>query len=363
MMAMAPEPPSHAAFLLPNVGGGGAERLTIDLMAGFVARGARVDLVVQRPGGEFRHLVPPDVRIFDLDAPRLRDVAIPLRRYLKRERPGALLAAMWPLTSVAVVAGAGLPTRIAVSDHCALRQQYAGQPGTLAALRLSMAATYRFANAVIAVSSGVADEVASLAGLDRARVSTIFNPIPLPLRSGLAPDARWQDAPRPRILAMGTLKGQKNHALLIEAFARLGQSGTLAIVGVGELRGALEAQIARLGLGGRVLLPGFTATPGDWYAGADLFALSSDYEGFGNVLVEAMHFGLPVVATDCPSGPAEVLGNGRWGRLVPPGDAGRLADAMRAALTARGDPEAQRARAAEYSVDRAVRAYADLVLR
>lgn len=347
----------HAAFLLPDMGAGGAERLTIDLMAGFRQRGARVDLVLQQCRGEFLSLIPDGVRIFDLAAPRLRQAIGPLRAYLRAERPQALLAGMWPLTSVAQLTAIALDEapRLVLSEHCSLRQQYAGQPVTLAKLRASLQG-YRLADAVVAVSDGLAREIAGLSGLPQAKVTTIHNPIDPPLHSGYQP---WPERSGPRILSVGNLKPSKNFALLIEAFARAARQRamTLAIVGEGPLRPRLEAQVAALGLDGRVLLPGFTETPGDWYRDADLFALSSDYEGFGNVLVEAMHCGLPVVATDCPYGPREALGQGQWGRLVPPNEPDALADAILAELAAPRNSGAQRARADQFRADRAVAAY------
>lgn len=351
----------HVAFLLPDIGGGGAERLTIDLMKGMVARGAQVDLLLLRFNGEFMHLVPPEVRKIDLAAPRIRDAFGPLRSYLAKERPDALLAAMWPSTVLALAAGrlAGAHTRIVVADHCSLQAQYRSSMRTYAAMRATIRAGYPYADTIIAVSQGVADELATFAALPGDRVKVIHNPIPTPLISPGTHDDLWQGRTGKRIIALGRLKAQKNHALLIDAFARLsqGRDAVLAIVGVGELREDLEAQVARLGLGERVLMPGFCATPGDWYQSADLFVLSSNYEGFGNVLVEAMHAGLPVVSTDCPHGPAEVLGQGRWGTLVPCRDPAALAEAMSHALDRPADPAVQRARAAEFSIDRAVDAY------
>lgn len=357
----------HVAFLLPNMGAGGAERLTLDLMAGFIARGVQVDLVLLARTGAFLSLVPEGVRIIDLAAPRLRKAFLPLRRYLAREKPDALVAAMWPLTVVAVAAAAGLAQRprVILSDHCPLKQQYAQRLGQL---RLSMLATYRFADAVVGVSDGLSDELAELAGISRARVTTIANPVPRPRQSGVDPQDLWQGRKGKRLLSVGTLKAEKNHALLIDAFALAtrDQDAVLAIVGEGEARGRLEAQMTCLGLADRVLLPGYAATPGDWYAGADLFVLSSDYEGFGNVMVEAMHFGLPVVATDCPYGPADVLGAdvlraGRWGALVPRGDAVALARAMCKTLATPHDPAAQIERAMDYSQERAVAGYWQLM--
>lgn len=354
------------AFLLPDLRGGGTERLTVDLACGFRQRGFEVDLVLLSKQGEFLDQAPAGSRIIDLSAPRLRHALLPLRRYVVAERPAALVAAMWPLTSIAVLATAGLrkSPRILVSDHCPLTKQYADRPGHL---KWSIRATYPFADAVIGVSRGIADEIAGLAGLAASQVAAIANPVPPPPRGTVDPDSLWRGCTGKRLLTMGHLKSEKNQLLLIEAFARMGGQGDamLAIVGEGAMRPALADRAAALGIAERVLLPGFTATPGDWYAGADLFVLSSDFEGFGNVLIEAMHHGLTVVSTDCPYGPREILMPDRnaqipWGQLSPPGDADALAAAMANALAAPADPARQRARASEFSLERAVSAYASL---
>lgn len=350
----------HAVFLLPDMGGGGTERLTVELANGFAAKGARVDCVLKQARGEFLPLLDPAVRVVDLGVPRLRHVPGALRAYLKRETPDALLAAMWPLTSVAALATCGLAKRprLMLSDHCPLLEQYAHPLRTNLSLRLTAPLTYRAADGVIAVSQGLAREMEQLAHLPRGSVQTIWNPIPLPARSDTGA-AVWGDAPHPRVLCVGKLKAEKNFALAIRAFARLAAKGpgTLAIVGEGQERADLEKLVRDLGLEGRVLLPGFSKTAGDWYAGADIFVLTSDFEGFGNVMVEAMHCGLPVVATDCPHGPAEALGRGEWGTLVPMNDEAALAAAMAGAVAAPRDDARQRARAAEFSAKRAVDAY------
>ena len=163
----------------------------------------------------------------------------------------------------------------------------------------------------------------------------------------------------PVILSVGTLKAVKRHDVLIEAFAQLQAfpQAVLCIVGEGAERAALQARIAALGLQGRVLLPGYAPDPSPWYAQADLFVLSSDYEGFGNVLVEALEFGLPVVSSDCPYGPREILADGRYGTLVPPGDAQALAAAMQQALQNRPDAGAQQARAGAFTLKIAAESY------
>lgn len=350
----------HAAFLLPDMGSGGAERLTVELANGFAERGAHVDCVLMAAQGEFLPLLDPRISVIDLTAPNLRNVPAALRRYLREAKPDTLLAAMWPLTSVAAIGTLGLSgrPRMVFSDHCSLREQYAGPLPRYLTMRATMPVTSYLADHVIAVSDGLANEVAKLAFLPRHKVQTIWNPVGTPLCSKAVKKV-WGTAPGPRLLAVGRLKQQKNFPLLLRAFARFAaeRKGTLAIVGEGEERPNLETLIAGLGMQERILLPGFTTTPGDWYAGADLFVLPSDYEGFGNVVVEALHAGLRIVATDCRHGPAEILGHGQWGALTPVGDEAALAAALAQALDAPHDPEAQKQRAAEFSVAAAVEAY------
>jgi len=135
----------------------------------------------------------------------------------------------------------------------------------------------------------------------------------------------------------------------------------LAILGEGEQRAALEQLAAELGIADRVFFLGFQPQPWLFVSKADLFVLSSRYEGFGNVLIEAMRQGVPVVSTDCPGGPSEILEDGRYGRLVPCGDEQALADAMEAALDDRPSPELLKARAEALSGDAPVRRYVELL--
>lgn len=340
------------ALLLPNLGAGGAERVVLTLAEGLLARGDAVDLVLGQARGELMPQVPAGARVIDLKAgSRLRGIVRPLVRYLRQERPAALHASMWPVTCWAVLARtlARSDARLVLTDHTNLSAMHATLGRThQAALRASMRIAYPTADAVTAVSQGAAADVARLAGLPPERVHAIPNPIPPP--TSCREVARWP-ADGPRLLTVGTLKAVKNHALLLRAFAAVAAQRPvqLAIVGEGALRGELEKLARELKIADRVAFPGFTANPACWYASADLFALSSDYEGFANVLVEAMAHGLPVVSTDCPNGPAEVLAGGRFGRLVPPGDAGALAEALVAGLATPGDHAAQKRRARDFA--------------
>jgi glycosyltransferase involved in cell wall biosynthesis len=318
--------------------------------------------------GELFELLPPAVRVFDLRAKRIRNVVRPLIRYLMDRRPAALQASMWPVTIAAIAAArlSRIPVRVVVSDHCTLSRQYAGSATTMIALKASTRLLYPLADARIVVSAGSADDLARLSHIPRERFDVVHNPVAPPpglIATNPSIEQLWSGN-EPRILAVGSLKHQKNHSHLIHAFAKLvkNRRAKLMILGQGELRAELERLASALGVADRVVMPGFAVNPWPYYASADLFVLSSDYEGFGNVIVEAMHAGLPVVSTDCNDGPAEILDQGRYGTLVPCGDADRLASAMAAALDSEIDREAQKARAAVFSADAAVDRYIALMI-
>ncbi len=361
------EPP-RIAVVLPDLRGGGAERVQLTLATEFAERGISTDLVVMSAVGELLGQVPSHVRLIDLNAPRVRKVIPPLAAYLEREEPDAVVAAMWPLTSATIVARAlsRARARVLLSEHCRLSIQYRNW-GLLhrLAMQASIRLTYPLADHLVGVSAGVSNEISQLSGLPSGRVATIHNPVSVPTGAFLevAHDPGWTEG-RKRILSIGNLKPEKNHRLLIEAFQEVVRDadGELVILGEGPQRPELEALVRELQLADRVRLPGYCADPLPWLASADLFVLSSDHEGFGNVLVEALGAGLPIVSTDCPSGPSEILDGGRYGRLVPVADKEALAREMRLALE-RGqvDQERLRRRSMEFSPKIAAKAYLELL--
>jgi len=360
----------RVAIVLPSLLPlGGAERVAINLAFDFIARGVAVDIVLLNEPHDVTGAVPPEARIFKLATPRTRKALWPLVCYLRQERPDAVLASMWPVTVITVVANAlaGSPSRVVVSDHIVLSIQYAGW-GRLHnfALRASICSAYRFAAARVAVSNGVAADVARLAGMPKYRFEVIYNPISLPDSTEMGrrqAESMWQCRRGNRILSVGRLKPQKNHKLLIKAFERLRDTreARLIILGTGELETELREYIEAHGLTGEVVLAGHVSDMTAWYESADLFVLSSDYEGFGNVIVEALACGLPVVSTDCKSGPAEILENGRYGRLVPVGDVDALTRAMAEVLTTDFDREVLRRRAPDFAPGVAAGKYLDLL--
>jgi glycosyltransferase involved in cell wall biosynthesis len=359
---------ARIAILLPDLRPGGAERLHLELAREWRRRCIGVDFVLRQARGELLAQLPPSAQVVDLAAARVRATLRPLVAYLRKDPPEALLAAMWPLTCIAASAArsAGYNGRVVVSEHAPQSLSYADR-GALhnTLMKATMRVGYRLADARVGVSSGVADDMARLSGMDRSRITVIHNPA----ATGRVVEAGYGVPPvlagrtGPILLTVGTLKAVKRHDLLIRAFAKLPRlDATLCILGEGQERSALETLIGSLGLQDRVLLAGYQADPAPWYAHADLFVLSSDHEGFGNVIVEALEHGLPVVSTNCPTGPREILEDGKYGTLVPVGDVQALADAMDAALVRQHDREALKRRAQDFSVDKAADAYLDLLL-
>jgi glycosyltransferase involved in cell wall biosynthesis len=347
----------------------GLERLVISQAEEYLDLGLQTDIVCLNEPHDVSGLLPPGCRLFNLGVPKIRDALGPLRRYLKAEQPDAVHAAMWPVTCLTAVAHrmARLPGRLVLSDHNPLSLQYAARGGAHRLLqRVSVALTYPLASARIGVSPGVADDLSRLSGLPRRWFSVVHNPVaigrsaPPALQSAEAAWGGWEGR---RILTVGRLKAQKNHALLLRAFKQVLAHGDarLMILGEGDLGVTIAEQVQAEGLQGKVLMPGHVDDPISYYLSADLFALSSDYEGFGNVIVEALACGVPVVSTDCPGGPAEILSGGRFGRLVPVGDASSLASAMVATLQETPDRRLLMSRAADFAPHVVIRQYLDLL--
>lgn len=354
------------ALLLPNLGGGGAERVALTTARDLLAQGHGVDIVLVQARGELMEMLPRGARVVDLAAPRLRRALVPLVRYLRRVEPASIHAFMWPLTVIAIVASrlARSRTRIMLSEHVPPSK---AARGLVARLMFKWTARmfYPRADVRVVCSAVAADDVARATGLPRSLFEVVTNPIEPPRTIAATAEAEslWSTG-TPRILTVGTLKPQKNHVLLLRAFARLQEypHARLIILGEGALRKELEAVAHELGIEERVKLPGFRVDPWPFLASADLFVLSSDFEGFPLVLAEAMHAGLRVVSTDCVSGPSELLGGGRFGRLVPCRNVDALAAAIKYALSAPHDPERVRARAIEVAGNAQIARYAELLI-
>lgn len=344
----------------------GAELSMFRVVEDLQARGLRVlsALYGSAPGRVAQAY--PGLNVLALPVRRTRSAILPLARLLRLRRPRVLISAL-TMTNCAAILGArlsGTPTRVIQTEHNPVVVRFRHDGARRAAYIRMLRSSYTRADAVVAVSSGVAREIEEIT---RSAVSprVIYNPVvdgELLVSPGLPHP--WLD-PRepPCIFAMGRLSPEKGYPRLLAAFANLVKRAPcrMIILGEGAQRGELEQLRDRLNLGASVLLPGFVAHPKDWIQHGSLYVCSSEYEGFGNALVEALECGVPVVSTDCPFGPGEILGAGRWGRLVPLGRTDLLADAMADVLRRPFDKAPLRERAATFSRARSADGYAKLV--
>ncbi len=376
--------PGHLALFLSGLAGGGAQRRMLTLARAFADRGHRVDVVVASSDGPFRAELSPAVRLVPLASrcarlpgiasrrgPRVLASFPALARYLATERPDVVLSTSNPANLACLWARARahvpIPVVVSVNVHLSAatgERQRAWGP----LLRTLVRRTYANADAIVANSQGVADDLARSAGVPPERIVVIHNPVDAAAireRAREPVEHPWV-APGgpPLLLAVGKLKLQKDFPTLLRAFARVraARPARLAILGEGEERDRLERLARELGVAADTALPGFVTNPFAWMARAAVFAHSSAWEGFSNVLCEALACGCPVVSTDCPGGSGEILDHGATGPLVPVGDDRALADAILALLSDPPDPERLRARVARFSVDAAVSRYLDVLL-
>ncbi len=358
-----PSRPRRIALFLPNLEGGGAERVTLNLAAGLRAEGVEVELVVGSATGVFADSAREQGRVVDLNVESLRWSIGPLARYLRRSKPDGIIAAIYHANVAAVaaklIARTGVP--VVATVHTPLRLALQNEPAMLRWVKLRADySAYRHADAVVAVSQSVADVVANEVPAIAGKLFVIHNPVvtdellsvaaqsageshAADATSDAAPGATAVSAPGataapapavPVIMGAGRLAPEKDFATLIRAFAilRRTRSARLVILGEGDERSSLELLSRQAGVQDDVDLPGFKADALARIAAADVFALSSVREALPTVLIEALALGTPIVSTDCPVGPREILADGRYGLLVPVGDPEAMATALRQAL-------------------------------
>ena len=338
------------SLCIPSLRGGGAEGTMVRLANELASRGYQVDLVVVQAEGPWSDKVSDKVRVVDLDRPRVLAALIPLRKYL-RGRSGVFVSNMTHLNIISTVSLMMLKNRprLFVVEHndLQIRMNRMSKFVRILAARL-LGRIYRLADQVLAVSRDLAEDISSILGFNKDAIGVLPNGLDLEAIESLADEPAafsvQKAASRPVLVAIGRLVPQKGFAVLLDAMAKVirRREAQLVVLGEGVLRKSLEKKAQELGISEYVLFPGFISNPYPVLKHADIFVLSSFYEGFGIVLLEAMACGTPVIATNCHWGPAELLKDGEAGMLVPPGDPELLADAVLKMLE---DPE----KAGEYA--------------
>lgn len=324
------------ALLIPNLCGGGAERLVVNFANELANLNYQVDLVVVNAYGPYKSQVSNKVNIIDLKSKRVLFSIFKLRSYLKHQKPDVVYSALFHMNLGAMIANFLLQnkTKLIISTHIALSVSLKNINPIMARLFIiAMRYFYPKAFRVIAVSNGVAADLKNIIPKCN-NIVVIYNAA---IRQEMMQKSleninhSWISTKKdPVILTIGRLTAQKNHSMLLHSFAKLKRNlpAKLIILGEGELRTQLQQEIDQLNLTKDVDMPGFVNNPYPYLKNCDLFVLSSDYEGFGIVLAEALALGARVVSTDCPHGPREVLHDSEYGTLVKVGDVDGLAEAM-----------------------------------
>jgi len=352
-------------------GRGGVERMLINLAGGLIEGGCDVDLVVARSTSKHLQYIPPGVRLVKLGTSHTLTSLFRLANYLKQERPDALLAAKERACRTAVLAQmlSGVAVRLGFRLGTTVSAAFASKAKWRFVLWCwPMPWFYRRADAVIAVSEGVRQDLLKITGLPQERFHVVHNPVitaKMVAESTVDIDDPWfASGEPPVVVGLGRLTLQKDFATLLRSFAHLRAERPcrLLILGEGRDRPELEALARKLDIAGDVRFPGFEANPYRYLLRASLFVLSSRWEGSPNALTEAMALGVPVVATDCPSGPNELLPGSGVGALVPMGDVPAMAEAMARMLDHPPASEQIRAAVADYTVERSAAHYRRLLL-
>lgn len=364
-----PEKQPHLAIYVRSLFDSGVGRIIVNLIQPCVEKNIKVDLVVHYANSPYRKELPPEVRIIEFKTDRLLSGIPKLRQYLREEQPTTLFSAGPLVTEIAIITKylAQAPTKVVISEHNTLSiDARLGDPcgSKLKSSLLPFTAKifYPWADEIIAVSHGVAQDLATITGLPEQRIKVIYNPTITPQlkqKSQQPLDHPWFESGQPPvILAVGRLAPQKDFHTLIRAFAQVKKvkSSRLMILGSGKDKASLEQLISDLGLQTDVRLSGFVHNPYNYMKQSAMLVLSSAWEGLPTGLIEAMALGTPVVATNCPSGPKEILADGKYGKLIPVGDVEQMAEAMISVLS--GDfPQVDSDWLQQFTVETAIEKY------
>jgi glycosyltransferase involved in cell wall biosynthesis len=333
----------HIMFVAPELAGGGAERILLQILKHLDRRRFRCSLALFSKKGALLGEVPEDVEVHDIGEGRhyraagLLRIVFKLRALFKRRRADVVFSVINTANFPAALAGRFAGSKVFVHEvshpYLDLREEFAYPRIAMALLRM----TYPLAHVQVALSNGIRESLIKDFGQDPEKIVVSYVPLDLdritemmrePVEGG------WFSGDEPVVLGVGALIERKGFHVLLRAAAEAGRDKPLKVVilGEGADRERFEALASDLGISDRVFFPGFDPNPYRYFSRASAFVLSSFHEGLAIVVVEALHAGVPVVATDCPVGPAEILEGGRHGELVPVGDHKAMAAAIRRVL-------------------------------
>lgn len=337
--------PTLIAIVLPQLQGYGIQRMRFNILRQLVERGYTVDLVVAKRTGVLLDRLPPGVSVYPVAERGGIWFATGFFGYMRQRKPTHILTSHEDISPIVLLVNRllGRPAKVLASTHNSLTR-LAASGGLLYRIKYSLILPllkylYPGADALVAVSEGVAREMTTVLKIPLEDIQVIYNPVITPeferSSSEAPPELPEAISARPLVGFFGRLHQQKRVSTLLRAVSRLDKASgcALLLVGAGEQEEALRAEAARLGIADRVCFYGYAENPYPLMKVCDVIVLPSEFEGLGNVLIEALACGSQVVSTDCPHGPAEILEHGKWGQLVPVGDDQAMAGAIERALS------------------------------
>jgi glycosyltransferase involved in cell wall biosynthesis len=358
-------------FLSSDMGYGGAEKVIATLSNELVSSGREVTIVTLFEQNDFKHALDPRIRLQTLSIKNFKMSFFSLSHFIYKNRFDNFIANIWPLTVFSFLIRLISPrTNLVYVEHCILSEQYKDKNFLFRVLQnFSIRAFYRLAHHIVSVSNGVQDDLIGY-GAPSDKMSVIYNPLMPSLansREPLNPEIlNWMKGSPINLIAIGQLKKVKNFLNLIKSVDILvnqnKQKLRLVILGDGEERAVMEESIKSYKLEHSIFLPGWVDDPMPYLRLSDLLILSSDYEGFGLVILEALSVGVNVVSTNCKTGPSEILKDGEFGFLCTVGDASALASSVNVALKNPLPKERLISRASDFLPDKITQQYEDILI-
>lgn len=363
---------TDVAIYLPDLTAGGAERVMLTCANGLAERGYDIDLVVGNLKGGFQSDVADAIRIVDMEVPELPYLpsvsTLPaVYRYLSRTEPDMMISSMNHINVMLLLAQklALTSSNITVVEHNTPRELMRGSLKNKLIYKLATL-EYQWADEIVGVSNGVVTDLSEIVGVPTEDIHTIYNPVvtdELRAKANQEPDHEWFDSDNQVVLSVGRLSEQKNQDLLVNAFAKVRETRAVKLILVGQ--GEREAEIASLaedhGISEHVEIVNWVDNVYAYMGHADVFVLTSKWEGLPTVLIEALACGCPVVSTDCPSGPREILGDSEYGTLVESYDPDRVTDGIRQQLDDPVPETKLRDRGTDFTVDQCIEQYDKLI--
>ncbi len=358
-------------FILPDLRAGGAEKVCINLATNWISKGHSVTFVLMNKKGEYLKNISKEIKIISLKKRKIRQLFFPLLGFFYSYKPDVTLAQMWPLTSLTVLSwmASFKIGKLYLVDHVHLSSTVEKEiffPKIIFKLIIKM--TYKFASRTIVVSNGVKRDLEEISSNLKSKIKVINNPLIKKKNKKIKNNSSlknkiWGKKTKYRILNVGSLKLQKDHLNLINAFSllKLNQNYKLIIIGDGPKKKELKMFVKNKNLSSKIIFINFKSNLNNYYSTANLFVSSSKWEGFSNVIAESLGHGLPVVSTNCKSGPSEILKNGKYGELVPIENPKKLAKAIYKNLRIKHDKRLLIKRSLDFEINKISNQYLKLI--